>query len=93
MPLLNDFARMPVCGLISFYNATEPPAGPDRLPQLMRLILTKRLRMQGFIVWDFASQYADFLRDVGAWVREGKIKYREHMVKGSKTRRRLLSVS
>jgi NADPH-dependent curcumin reductase len=82
MPLLNDFARVPVCGLISLYNATEPPAGPDRLPQLMRLTLTKRLRIQGFIVWDFASQYADFQRDVSAWVRAGQIKYRETIVDG-----------
>jgi NADPH-dependent curcumin reductase CurA len=84
MPLLNDFARIPVCGLISAYNQTEPPAGPDRLPALMRLTLTKRLRIQGFIVWDFAAQHADFLRDMSAWVREGKIKYREHIVEGLK---------
>ncbi len=82
MPLLNDFARIPVCGLISQYNQTDLPPGPDRLPQLMRLTLTKRLRIQGFIVWDFASQLADFQRDVGSWMREGRIKYREDIVDG-----------
>jgi NADPH-dependent curcumin reductase len=82
MPLLNDFARVPVCGLIAQYSQTEPPAGPDRLPQLMRMTLTKRLRIQGFIVWDFREQLPDFLREMGAWVREGKIKYREDIVDG-----------
>src|SRR5438067_10823153 len=43
LPLLNPFARVPVCGLIAHYNATEPPAGPDRVPSLMMAILTKRL--------------------------------------------------
>ncbi len=82
MPLLNDFARIPVCGLIAHYNDTQVPPGPDRLPQLMRMTLTKRLRIQGFIVWDFREQLPDFLRDVGAWLREGKIKYREDIVEG-----------
>jgi NADPH-dependent curcumin reductase CurA len=82
MPLLNDFARIPVCGLIAHYNDTQLPPGPDRLPQLMRLTLTRRLRIQGFIVWDFREQVPDFLRDVGAWLREGKIKYREDIVEG-----------
>jgi NADPH-dependent curcumin reductase CurA len=81
-PLLNDFARVPVCGLIAQYNDTEPPAGPDRLPAMMRMILTRRIRMQGFIVWDFADQRSDFQREMGAWVREGAIRYREHIVEG-----------
>ena len=81
-PLLNPFARMPVCGLIAQYNATELPAGPNRVPQLMRAVLTKRLTIRGFIVFDFAAKEADFLRDVSAWVREGRIKYREDVVEG-----------
>ncbi|MCG8548353.1 MAG: NADP-dependent oxidoreductase [Alphaproteobacteria bacterium] len=82
IPLLNFWARMPVCGLISQYNMTELPPGPNRLPQLMRTVLTNRLLIRGFIVRDFADQHADFLRDMGQWVREGRIKYREHRVKG-----------
>jgi NADPH-dependent curcumin reductase CurA len=82
LPQLNDFARVPVCGLIAHYNDTQLPPGPDRMSMLMRMILTRRLRIQGFIVSDFASQRGDFLREVGAWVREGKIKYREHIVDG-----------
>ena len=66
LPLLNSFARIPVCGLIAHYNDTAAPAGPDRVPTLMRAILTKRLTLRGFIVSDFATQAADFARDVGA---------------------------
>lgn len=82
LPLLNDFARVPVCGLVSGYNATELPAGPDRLPTLMRTILTKRLHLQGFIVWDFADQQEAFVRDVGGWLAEGKVRHREDVVEG-----------
>jgi NADPH-dependent curcumin reductase CurA len=80
--LLNDFARIPVCGLIAHYNETEPPAGPDRMPMLMRMVLTRRLRIQGFIVWDFADQLADFHREMSGWLRDGRIKYREDIVDG-----------
>ena len=71
-PLLNPFARIPVCGLISMYNATLLSAGPILLPHLMRAILTKRLTLRGFIVSDFSARYGDFMRDVSAWVREGR---------------------
>ncbi|KAB1073033.1 NADP-dependent oxidoreductase [Methylobacterium planeticum] len=82
MPLLNDFARMPVCGLVAGYNATELPAGPDRTPLLMRAILTKRLHLQGFIVWDFADQAPAFQRDVSDWLKAGRVTYREDIVEG-----------
>ena len=82
LPLLNDFARVPVCGLIAGYNMTELPSGPDRTALLMRTVLTKRIRLQGFIVTDFASQTPDFLRDVGAWLDEGRITYTEDVVDG-----------
>lgn len=82
LPLLNQFARIPVCGLISIYNESAPPAGPDTAPALMRDILTKRLRFQGFIVSDFNAQRNDFLKDVSTWIKEGKIKYREDIVEG-----------
>jgi NADPH-dependent curcumin reductase len=81
-PLLNNFARVPVCGLIAHYNDTGLPAGPDRSSLVMRAILVKRLTLRGFIVSDFAAQTADFLRDVSGWVREGKLKYREDVVVG-----------
>ena len=61
LPLLNAFARIPVCGLIAQYNATELPPGPNRLPLLMRNVLTKRLLIRGFIVTDFAARFEDFI--------------------------------
>jgi NADPH-dependent curcumin reductase len=76
-PLLNDFARIPVCGLIAQYNATTPMPGPD-----MVSVLRKRLLLRGFIVWDFAARQGDFLRDVGEWLRNGRLKYREDIVEG-----------
>jgi NADPH-dependent curcumin reductase CurA len=82
LPLLNNFARVPVCGIIAHYNATGLPAGPDRVPLLMKDILVKRLTFRGFIVWDFASQYPDFLADVSGWLREGRITYREDITDG-----------
>src|SRR4030095_735769 len=58
-PLLNNFARVPICGLIAHYNDTGLPAGPDRTSVVMRAILVKRLTLRGFIVSDFAAQTAD----------------------------------
>ena len=81
-PLFNPFARMPVCGLISQYNATSSQQSVLTASQFMRAVLTKRLTIRGFIVSDFASKEADFLRDMSTWVREGKIKYREHVIEG-----------
>jgi NADPH-dependent curcumin reductase len=81
-PLLNNFARVPVCGQIATYNATEMPAGALQTSALTRAILTKRLTLCGFIVTDFASRQGDFLRDVSGWLREGRIKYREDVVEG-----------
>ena len=81
-PLLNDFARIPVCGLVAHYSDVGPPAGPDRLVQLMHAALVKRFTIRGFIVSDFDSQIDDFRRDVTGWLKAGKIKYREHLVDG-----------
>jgi NADPH-dependent curcumin reductase CurA len=81
-PLLNDFARIPVCGIIAHYNDTELPPGPDKTPRLLRAILSKRLTFRGFIVSDYADQAEAFRRDVAQWLKEGKIKYREDFVDG-----------
>ena len=82
LPLLNPFARVPVCGRIASYNATSLPDGPDRVPQLMGLALVRRLTIRGFIVFDHAHREADFLRDAGGWLRSGALKYREDVVDG-----------
>ena len=80
LPLLNEFARVPVCGLIAWYNATELPPGPDRTPLLLRRTLVRRLTIRGFIVWDFEP--GDFQREVGAWIKDGRIRYREDIREG-----------
>ena len=82
LPLLNNFARIPVCGLIAHYNATELPAGPDRVPLLMRNILAKRLTFRGFLVFDYGSQFRDFIADMSGWLGEGRVKYREDITDG-----------
>ncbi|MBK5511269.1 MULTISPECIES: NADP-dependent oxidoreductase [unclassified Pseudomonas] len=83
MPLLNTKARIPLCGLIAGYNAHEAPSGPDRLPQFQRTLLTKRVRMQGFIVFDdYADRQPEFVSAMVPWVREGKVKFREDIVEG-----------
>ena len=83
LPLLNTGARVPVCGVVAQYNSTELPEGPDRLPLLLDTILKKRMRMQGFIIFnDYGHRYDEFARDMSTWYAEGKIKYREQIVQG-----------
>jgi NADPH-dependent curcumin reductase CurA len=83
LPLLNSAARVPLCGLVSQYNATALPEGPDRTNALLGLILRKRLTVRGFIVFqDFSPLYPQFIETVGAWVAEGKIRYVEDIVDG-----------
>lgn len=83
LPLLNTGARVPVCGLVSGYNATDLPEGPDRLPLLMGTILKKRIRMQGFIInQDYGHRIEEFQKEMGRWVNEGKIHYREQVIDG-----------
>jgi len=83
LPLLNSFARVPVCGLIAQYNGPSGGDGTDRLPATMREILSKRLTLRGFVYYEFAEQhYAEFLREVGAGIADGRIRYREDLVDG-----------
>lgn len=80
--LVNDFARIPVCGRIAHYNDTEAPPGPDRRSALMTQILVKRLHIQGFIQFDYAHRQPDFQRDMSAWIRNGEVRYQEDIVDG-----------
>jgi hypothetical protein len=83
LPLLNPRARVPVCGLIAQYNDTDPAPGTNLLGLLPRTILTKRIRMQGFIIFDdFGPRFGEFQQAMGDWVRAGRIKYREDVVEG-----------
>lgn len=82
LPLLNQFARVPVSGLIAYYDKGYS-GGDNLLPETMRQTIAKRLTIRGFINFDFeASYYSDFLRDVSGWLREGRIHHREHIVDG-----------
>ena len=75
---INTFGRVALCGSISQYNATTPPTGP----RLLGTFVGKRVRAQGFIVTDFAERYAPARRQMGEWVRSGRLKYREDVVDG-----------
>lgn len=83
LPLLNAKARIPVCGLIAAYNATELPPGPDRLGLLAGTLLRKRIKMQGFIVFDdYGPRWSEFAGAMGEWVQADKVKVREDIVSG-----------
>jgi len=77
MRVLNRGARIPLCGMISEYNATEIPGGPS-----MRPLLVHRAMIKGFIVSDHYDRFPAFLREVTPLVQSGRIKYREDVVDG-----------
>ena len=82
LPLLNNYARVPVCGLVAHYNDTELPAGPNRAPALMGSILTRSLTVRGFIQLEFGRRYPEFLKEMGGWLHAGELHYREDIVDG-----------
>ncbi|MFC7375179.1 NADP-dependent oxidoreductase [Brachybacterium sp. GCM10030268] len=83
LPQLNEFARVPVCGLAANYNATSLPEGPDRSGQLMGAVLSKSLTLRGFIQREFvSSMFSDFLRDMTQWVASGEVTYTEDITEG-----------
>ncbi len=86
IPLMNPFGRIPVCGMIGWYDLGgmglgEAP-GPNLLPRVWRTILVQRLSVRGFIVTDHADRFRDFIAEVGSYVREGRLKYRESVAEG-----------
>lgn len=83
LPLLNPRARIPVCGLIAMYNAQGVAEGDNKLPLLMRTLLTKRALMQGFIVYEsYGHRRDEFLDAMLPLVTDGKVKFREDVVEG-----------
>ncbi|KAK9660853.1 snoRNA-binding protein [Basidiobolus ranarum] len=75
----NDFARIPVCGLISQYNRSSDPEPIYNIA----LVLSKRIRFQGFIVSDIAAEFAaQFAKDIPTWLKEGKMVYKEDQIEG-----------
>ena len=81
LPLLNKYARVPVCGLIAHYN-DGTPSGPDRLASTMREVLSRSLTVRGYINTEFAAQLPAFLDDVSGWIADGRVLHREDIVVG-----------
>jgi NADPH-dependent curcumin reductase CurA len=77
LKLINRNARIPLCGMIAQYNATELPPGPNLLP-----LLVNRALIKGFIVSDHGDRLGAFLADCTRWLHEGRLKYREDVVQG-----------
>ncbi len=75
---LNDFSRMPLCGLISSYNATEPVPGPYNFANL----LMRRTLVKGFIILDYFDRLPEGVQAMAAWLMEGKIKFETDVVEG-----------
>ncbi|EXU64232.1 NADP-dependent oxidoreductase [Streptomyces sp. PRh5] len=75
---LKVHGRVTVCGMISQYNATEPTPAPRNLA----MVIGKRLRIQGMLVGDHQHLQEQFFQEVGGWIREGKLHYRETVIKG-----------
>jgi len=82
LSLMNPFGRIPVCGMISQYSTGNSGEGPDRRPKLMRQILVDRLKIQGFIVSDRYDRQKAFIEEVGGYIRDGRLKYRESITEG-----------
>jgi len=83
LPLLNVGARMPLCGLIAYANAASLPSGPDRSPLLLRSLLIRRVKLQGFIICDHCQRrYQAFLADISSWLQQGLVKAREDVIDG-----------
>jgi hypothetical protein len=75
---INLHARIPLCGLISTYNATEPVSGPYNYIQIQM----KRARVEGFLILDYLPRWSEAIGDIGQWLNQGKIKYALEIVEG-----------
>lgn len=76
--VMNPYGRIPVCGMISDYNAETPQPGPSNL----LLINTKKITMQGYIVMDYWEHYGEFVEQMGQWMKEGKVTSEETIYEG-----------
>ena len=75
---LNDFSRMPLCGLISTYNDTTPTPGPANFSNF----LMRRTLVKGFIVIDYFPRFPEGIQQMAMWLMEGKLKFETDVVKG-----------
>ncbi|MFT3821972.1 MAG: NADP-dependent oxidoreductase [Rubrivivax sp.] len=79
--IFNDFGRHIVCGLISQYSGQQP-SEPTAFDEFMRLVLTRKLTVRGFIVSDIEHEYPEFEQKMAGWIRDGQIVHREHVHRG-----------
>lgn len=86
IPLMNRFGRIPVCGMVSWYNSSKLGASTDgdqeQLPKLWRSILVKQLSVNGFIISNHWNLYRQFLREVSPLIASGTLAYQEDIVTG-----------
>lgn len=85
LPLMNPFSRIPLCGMISQYNATEAAPGPDKSGIMWRAMLVNRISVRGFIVTDHWDDYMKFLGEVAPLIKAGKINVKESVSEGLAT--------
>jgi NADPH-dependent curcumin reductase CurA len=76
--LMNLRGRISICGQISQYNNDQAELGP----RLLFHFVIKRLRAEGFLVFDFLERYSEGLAHLTEWVKSGRLKYREHFEYG-----------
>ncbi|MDY7102694.1 MAG: NADP-dependent oxidoreductase [Actinomycetota bacterium] len=76
---MNLHGRIACCGVVSQYDTSNPAAGPAGIPGLL---VTKRIRMEGFIVMDFYDRRAQALDELAGWVNSGELKVAEDVVEG-----------
>ena len=79
--LINDHARVVVCGQISQYNRERPEMGP----RLLWTLIVHQARIEGFLVYQFKDRFEEGLRVLAQWLREGRLKYREQIAHGIET--------
>jgi NADPH-dependent curcumin reductase CurA len=77
--LINTRARISICGQISQYNLEQPEMGPRII---LVSLLVKQARAEGFLVFQFANRYAEGLKQMAEWIKQGKLKYREDIAHG-----------
>jgi NADPH-dependent curcumin reductase CurA len=75
---MNPQGRLVMCGMISQYNATKPPAGPSNIGY----VISKQLTMQGFLVGNYFDIMPRFQADMGKWIAEDRIKWKETVLEG-----------
>ncbi len=78
LTLMNNYGRVVICGLISTYNATGPVPGP----YMFRNVIMKRLKVEGFVILDYAEHFAEYHQKLAEWMRSGQLKYRIHIEEG-----------